>query len=102
MYIISQIIREYHISTVTDLHIDWVLRYKGKIVIIRKVKETGRRFYKMEIESIKQKVLEDVDPVMKKKKAKERRKQRLIVIMQFLLVFVVIIGLPFFYGDIDS
>ena len=56
----------------------------------------------MEIESIKQKVLEDVDPVMKKKKAKERRKQRLIVIMQFLLVFVVIIGLPFFYGDIDS
>ena len=32
----------------------------------------------MEIESIKQKVLEDVDPVMRKKKAKERRKQRLI------------------------
>ena len=26
----------------------------------------------MEIESIKQKVLEDVDPVMKKKKAKEK------------------------------
>ena len=46
----------------------------------------------MEIESIKQKVLEDVDPVMKKKKAKERRKQRLIVIMQFLLVFVVVLG----------
>lgn len=50
----------------------------------------------MEIESIKQKVLEDVDPVMKKKKAKERRKQRLIVIMQFLLVFVGI--LTTYYG----
>lgn len=56
----------------------------------------------MEIESIKQKVLEDVDPVMKKKKAKERRKQRLIVIMQFLLVFVVIIGLFHFFMGIST
>ena len=56
----------------------------------------------MEIESIKQKVLEDVDPVMKKKKAKERRKQRLIVIMQFLLVFVVIIGLFHFFIGIST
>lgn len=56
----------------------------------------------MEIESIKKKVLEDVDPVMKKKKAKERRKQRLIVTLQFLLVFVVIIGLFYFFMGIST
>lgn len=56
----------------------------------------------MELDSIKQKVLEDVDPVMKKKKAKERRKERLIVTLQFFLVIAVIIGLFYFFMGIST
>lgn len=45
----------------------------------------------MEIESIKKKVLEDVDPELKRKKAREMRKQRIIVSIQFHGLIAVII-----------
>ena len=45
----------------------------------------------VEIESIKKKVLEDVDPELKRKKAREMRKQRIIVSIQFLGLIAVII-----------
>ena len=38
----------------------------------------------MEIDAIKKKVLEDVDPETRRKKKKEMRIQRLIVTLQFL------------------
>ena len=45
----------------------------------------------MEIEAIKKKVLEDVDPETRRKKKKEMRIQRLIVALQFLGVAAVVI-----------
>lgn len=57
----------------------------------------------MEIESIKQKVLEDVDPVMKKKKAKRTPETTTdrdnAVPARFCCYHR---SFPFFYGDIDS
>lgn len=45
----------------------------------------------MEIDAIKKKVLEDVDPESRRKKKKEMRIQRLIVTLQFLGVIAVVV-----------
>ena len=45
----------------------------------------------MEIDAIKKKVLEDVDPETRRKKKKEMRIQRLIVTLQFLGIAAVVI-----------
>lgn len=45
----------------------------------------------MEIDAIKKKVLEDVDPEIRKRKKKEMRIQRLIVTLEFLGVIAVVI-----------
>ena len=45
----------------------------------------------MEIDAIKKKVLEDVDPETRRKKKKEMRIQRLIVTLQFLGIVAVVI-----------
>ena len=51
----------------------------------------------MEIDAIKKKVLEDVDPETRRKKKKEMRIQRLIVTLQFLgiaaVVILILVGL---------
>ncbi len=56
----------------------------------------------MEIESIKKKVLEDVDPELKRKKAREMRKQRIIVSIQFLGLIAVIILLFYMFMGIST
>lgn len=56
----------------------------------------------MEIESIKKKVLEDVDPELKRKKAREMRKQRIIVSIQFLGLIAVIILLFYMFRGIST
>lgn len=42
-------------------------------------------------ESIKKRVLEDVDPKLRRRKIKERRRQRLIVTLQFLALIVLML-----------
>ena len=58
--------------------------------------------YLVEIESIKKKVLEDVDPELKRKKAREMRKQRIIVSIQFLGLIAVIILLFYMFMGIST
>lgn len=48
----------------------------------------------MDMETIKRKVLEDVDPEIKRQKKKEMRIQRLIVVVQ-LLAIIVVVGVLF-------
>ncbi|MCF0144189.1 MAG: signal peptidase I [Firmicutes bacterium] len=47
----------------------------------------------MDIDAIKQKVLEDVDPEVKRQKKKQARKSYIIVTVQFALLIGVIIGI---------
>ena len=54
----------------------------------------------MEIDAIKKKVLEDVDPETRRKKKKEMRIQRLIVTLQFLGIAAVVI-LIFYILNLD-
>lgn len=49
----------------------------------------------MDMETIKRKVLEDVDPEIKRQKKRERRIQRLVVALQLVAV-VIIVGLLFY------
>ena len=60
----------------------------------------------MEIDAIKKKVLEDVDPETRRKKKKEMRIQRLIVTLQFLgiaavviLIFYILMGISTVDGN---
>lgn len=48
----------------------------------------------MDMETIKKKVLEDVDPQLRRKKAREMRLQRLVIGLQFLAI-ILVIGLVF-------
>lgn len=45
----------------------------------------------MELDMIKQKVLEDVDPQLKEQKKRERRKTRMVVTVQFLMLIALIL-----------
>ena len=65
-------------------------------IIIRREIADGlqkRDAYRMEMDEIKQKVLEDVDPEIHRQKKREKRRYRAVVTLEFVGLIVVIMAI---------